>query len=269
MKIITKNSDFYDSVLGYGVDNTIIYKREMLDYDMIDNGRRGRTVFSPLGRLSEDKNYALLPKSIKELVNVIRENAIGRDYDISDGSKELRVSESYILFCGELIPVMIVSGNTSAHPNDVVRKKGEFSYERFKEGFYSLDGLIEFLNSAFDESFIDGYMKGSSRFSVVSRLKIFDEFFKINSRIDFSHVHHELEVPLVMIGPVKYIKNPVLKDIKFARKYDPFTTYQKIEQFISGVMGGRSPKMVEIADIDRLVGHGFDKKTSFRKAKEK
>ena len=50
---------------------------------------------------------------------------------------------------------------------------------------------------------------------------------------------------------------------------DPYMTYQELEQFISGILGGNSPKMIEISDKDRLESHGFDNVTSFRKSKEK
>ena len=63
------------------------------------------------------------------------------------------------------------------------------------------------------------------------------------------------------------VKNPILKNINFARKYNPYEVFQKLEQFISGVLGGQSPKMVEIEDVYRIQAHGFDKKISFRKRK--
>lgn len=61
--------------------------------------------------------------------------------------------------------------------------------------------------------------------------------------------------------------NPVLKGVQFYKALDPYTTFQEISMFISGVMGGSAPPMVQVSDVIRLEKHGFDKVTSFRKGK--
>jgi hypothetical protein len=45
--------------------------------------------------------------------------------------------------------------------------------------------------------------------------------------------------------------------------YDPFTTFQEIQIFLSTFMV-KEKKITELSDIMRLQKHGFDKKTSFR-----
>lgn len=61
--------------------------------------------------------------------------------------------------------------------------------------------------------------------------------------------------------------NPCLNNIKFVKVLDPFTAFQELSMFISGIMGGQAPPMVEISDKVRLEKHGFDKIKSFRNMK--
>lgn len=61
--------------------------------------------------------------------------------------------------------------------------------------------------------------------------------------------------------------NPLLKALGFQKVKDAFTAYQEIDSYVSGVLGVNPNPTVEISDIHRLEGHGFDKRTSFRKQK--
>lgn len=64
------------------------------------------------------------------------------------------------------------------------------------------------------------------------------------------------------------ILNPPLKDYKFVTQKDPYTTFQEIYMFMSGVIGSTGPHLVEISDKIRAQKHGFDK-WSFRKPPKK
>lgn len=57
---------------------------------------------------------------------------------------------------------------------------------------------------------------------------------------------------------------PNLKQFGFAKAVDPYTVFQELSMWISGVLGGQSPETVYITD-DKVIleGHGFDKH-SFR-----
>ena len=58
-----------------------------------------------------------------------------------------------------------------------------------------------------------------------------------------------------------------LKQVEFVKVFDPYTCFQEIEMYLSGVLGGMSPKMIECSDEVRLESHGFDKRVSFRHRK--
>lgn len=58
-----------------------------------------------------------------------------------------------------------------------------------------------------------------------------------------------------------------LKRIGFQKVKDAFSAYQEIDSYLSGVLGVSVNPTVEISDVHRLEGHGFDKRTSFRNMK--
>lgn len=63
------------------------------------------------------------------------------------------------------------------------------------------------------------------------------------------------------------IDQPTLKNIEFFRAIDPVTIFQEISMWIGGVIGSHAPKPVEITDNRiKIEKHGFDNKTSFRRA---
>jgi hypothetical protein len=90
---------------------------------------------------------------------------------------------------------------------------------------------------------------------------------------DFTDLHREVGSPIIYVGLesgryLDYIViNPLLKRYQFQKVKDPYTTFQDIDFFISNFMG-TMPEMVTLSNEDRIVKHGFDKKTSFRKDKK-
>lgn len=57
---------------------------------------------------------------------------------------------------------------------------------------------------------------------------------------------------------------PYLKQYGFAKAVDPYTAFQELSMWISGILGGQSPETVHITDDKVLLeNHGFDKH-SFR-----
>lgn len=65
------------------------------------------------------------------------------------------------------------------------------------------------------------------------------------------------------------IDQPTLGAMEFAKAVDPYTAFQEISMWKSGVLGSDGARMVEITD-DRIKAekHGFHHPTSFRRAKE-
>lgn len=99
-------------------------------------------------------------------------------------------------------------------------------------------------------------------------LKKIDRFFREyggHGVSDFNDLHFDLDCPVVCVSDNAHVvTNQCLADMEFYCVTDPFTAFQELSMYISGVMGGRSPRTVEISNNDRIAKHGFDK-WSFRK----
>jgi hypothetical protein len=61
------------------------------------------------------------------------------------------------------------------------------------------------------------------------------------------------------------ILNPILENYKFVKLFDPFTAFQEISMFISGVLGTNENETVEVDEKYRMAACGIDK-TSFRQS---
>ncbi|HWW95487.1 MAG TPA: hypothetical protein VN375_19110 [Vicinamibacteria bacterium] len=62
------------------------------------------------------------------------------------------------------------------------------------------------------------------------------------------------------------ILNPQLAAFQFGKVMDAFQVYQEIAMWVGGVLPQRGAMTATVSDADRYVEHGFDPKTSFRKA---
>jgi hypothetical protein len=59
--------------------------------------------------------------------------------------------------------------------------------------------------------------------------------------------------------------NPNLSAFEFWKVKDPFSAFQEIQQYISGVIGTGGNEPVVTSDTYKIMAAGFDLKTSFRK----
>lgn len=66
------------------------------------------------------------------------------------------------------------------------------------------------------------------------------------------------------------VDQPTLANMQFAKAVDPYTAFQEISMWVGGVIGSYGPNTVEITDNRiKIEKHGFDNRTSFRKAPSK
>jgi hypothetical protein len=65
-----------------------------------------------------------------------------------------------------------------------------------------------------------------------------------------------------------FILNPSLSELKFYQHKDPYSTFQEIQSYISGILGITTPETIELSDKSKILKAGFDPKTSFRKGKQ-
>lgn len=160
--------------------------------------------------------------------------------------------ETYILgICGKLYPLLV---------NTIRKKTGVYSHETYSEFIYDINIIEEYYNQ-YNKSH---YSWRKSNWSIykdyLTSTKVQDLFFKHNT-------------PIFILGAktlkeINFNINPILKDIEFFKVMDPFTIFQEIEMFISQQLCTEITSS-NISDKDKIVGHGFDPKWSFRKEPNK
>ncbi len=228
MRIISKFHDYYDSVQNMGIDTTCIYVRELKEYTFIQKGVDWR-----------DKN-------------TVREARLGRGHS----NTFYDCSTFLIGFCGSIFPGIRVTEMWSPYKKT--------TSDKF---FYSKEELNSFRETLSKEKKNDII---TGKFSYWNHRGDFFNDSWNNYKENFIHY----KVPIFIVEQ-PYGQNELflrlnanLKDHDFQKIKDPYTAYQEIYQYISGVLGTNSPKTIEIQDKDKIIKRGFDK-WSFRKLPSK
>jgi len=236
MRIFSKYHDYYDSVMAYGVDPKCVYVRNEEEYIVTYPN-------SPV-------EYSLLANN-KYISNRLKTFQAWENS--SDSFDRLQIGEAFLLlFCGKLYPCIVF------YPP--LKSRRDFWYpERFKKYCYTLDEALH-VRDTYPTKKKKRYV-----FNSLSDERLM-EFYNVLDEIGID-IHYETGIPSFLIKCDKVVYNPILKPLRFGKVMDSFTTFQTLAMFISGVLGGTSPPMVEISDDIRLQKHGFDLKTSFRNIK--
>ena len=269
MKIYSKLQDYYDSCLGYGIDEQCHYSRVEHVFKAPRVGEKTDCEYSKYeSYLDRKDDYGIQYLAIRQYRENLATNISGAKnvriafcgkmyygicinyYDISDN---LRSLNSFWIWSLEDLDAFVEkygSKNYKKIYNDSMKeKKKNINYSIYGKTFISYRNIID-----------RQYM-----------MKVF-EYYENRDNRNLIDLHHETGVPVIMYENINNNKtivyNPVLKEIAFYKAVDPFQAFQEISMFISGVLGGNSPKMVELSDEMRIAKHGFDDK-SFRKEKTK
>lgn len=102
------------------------------------------------------------------------------------------------------------------------------------------------------------------------------ELFERGFSQDLFNLHIEYKTPILVnsnfddeignYGEFNLVKDANLKQYEFQKVLDPYTIFQMIQQFISGVLSNPEKEIWPISDQIKAESHGFDK-WSFRKQK--
>lgn len=241
MKIFSKFKDYYDKSLIFGTDPLITYIRNEENITK---------------RLKDQ------PDIYKKLVKI--DNKIVNFYVNEYISKEIHViSKGIVLFCGKIYFYIFISYPDTDTTNDVYTRYG---YNTCTEHMYSLDSF---------KKIISKYAKKDINNNAIKEIEILFSKQGIASEI-VHNLHFELDSPIIFIDhqsphsftrQTKVYTNPKLRDVEFYKIVNPFIAFQELSMFIGGIMGGKSPIMIQVSDEDRILKHGFDK-YSFRKEKK-
>ena len=222
MRIISKFKDYYDSVQIYGVDTSTTFIRKTSEPMVVEK----------LDILSSSFDWP-------------RERIFRNRYRTND-SIDLY---DYLLlfFCGNVYPILtyheVLKTNEHLYTNCYyINEVDELMIKHKVEKYFKKDKYKSWFNS------------WNKRDEVQS---IFNIPIDKNKVLE---LHHKIESPYFIFSSFNssIVINPVLKDLLFFRVMDAFKTYQEVYMFISGILGGKSPKTIEVSDEVRKIKHGFN-----------
>lgn len=158
---------------------------------------------------------------------------------------------SILLFvAGKVYPIIRVDVTYKGHYYSKITKS-------FKE-------YIEYLESFEFTPFSGEYRYNESR-------KQLEDYFSFSKDVSQWMIDNNLVIAKADYKSIKegqILVNPVLKEYDFQKILDPYTLYQELTSWVSGVLTN-NPKISEISNDIKIQQAGFDLKTSFRKGKEK
>lgn len=247
MRIISKFSDYYDSVQKFGQDLSVVYLRQ---------------------------EESLEPKKFryfKDLLPVFQSH-----YEYSNGK-----TLSYIPFIVLVNDRSYVGFRLSYKKDGMIDEVSEYCYDEASCVEFLRKNSVEQFKAYTEKKkgWRSYYYRNSFNETAVS------EFFKTKIP-GVQQICIENSAPIVMIGKKGFytkeydnhtdhtrdfivIKNPCLKTVEFYKALDTNSTFQEIESFMSGVLPSNTPNMATISEKNKIIKHGFDYKLSFRKAPTK
>ena len=239
MRVFSKFHDYYDGCLAYGADPKTVYLRNEIPF-----------------KSRKEWPIHIHTTPLRTRFRNVISKFLGRwgEYD-----------HGLILFCGKPYPYVCFSRTIKGNqynPTAVIELTYCYNIEQIGEYFAkhgSKEERIQYFNSVVRKQ--DSFKQA------------FEVFFKQNQIVEktINDILCKFESPCIhlVIRDNHYegdalVVNPELKKLQFYRIVDAYTAFQELSMYISGVMGGSAPPMIEIGDKIRAEKHGFDK-WSFRK----
>ena len=228
MRVISKFHDYYDQVMSEGQDRTLIYARNMVQFD--------RDALSKL------------PEPLKKFVE-LADASLPRAFNVhSSPTRTHSATDVYfglVLFAGKLYPFA-----------DVRRRlRGSLSAES-SHYVYDQATLVGILK----EHGVDALDRNrGSRYSFDYSIADVVTFFALDGseRLQEHATIHNLTALSFIRNPTVLTIDPRLKDIQFYRRMPPFQAFQNISMWLGNIARpDRIPVFIE--DKYRIPQHGFD-----------
>lgn len=171
-----------------------------------------------------------------------------RGYYFTEGKKGRRfeVGSGVVGFCGELYP--FVAFEEYSQPTRYVYNEDAFQAAIFELGIATKDKRWSW---------------GESKDMLDNKAR--PKHFDVGNHKALLPLFQEHKVPVFMKVSETLTLNPRLKTLGFQRIKDPFTAFQDVYMYVSGVIGSDRPVPVELTDEERAAKKGHDGKYSFRK----
>ena len=250
MRIISKQRDYYDSVMKHVTDDPNVFVRN-----------KSEVKLEPL-EFSES------------ILNKMKQ--FWRHTPIQDSPFSLRTI--MIGFCGKVYPALQVTYD----PSTKYQWKENETYN-----FYDIEHYRKFIDETVkDQKFSKRYYKGREGRYSWSRNCDADEFIseflnKWSGSEDFSDLFFQFKSPIFVLrqenktfrvswggssysGVSRFDINTPLQKYNFQKMFDPYMAFQELEMYYFGVLGCTEKDTVQISDLDMRNQKGFDD-MSFKK----
>lgn len=232
LKINSNFSDYYDCAIGSFVDSDVVINRKTAEIKVNPFNEFPASVIQHLDMYDYSWSYHK-----KHIYGTAALHCVGFCgqwyYFIHDEDNGFKIK--YVTF------------------DDIIKNERDSSFFSFMNKYHDVSNPLRDLNADefFSKEFFDKY--GPVVYCEdmdLSRMKM--------------HYYKRDEDRQITI-----VKYPCLKDLGFSKVKDPYTALNELEHWYD-VHARPDEAIVPVGDdITRLQAYGFDKKTSFRKAKEK
>ena len=277
MKIFSKQRDYYDSILAYGQDDKLVFKRAT---ETVPKPQGFDSLFSSIierDDIGRTKNHI-------EYETGFRRNSQPED--------KIHVESLLVGFCGELYPVLRISFFQKYHELllDDEDGVGDVTWMQKVKYCHSTEQVIstlkehkhlkEHLDLLLDDKKGSKYRRDYLFYSSGKgtwKTSELDKFFKnyrtecpVNafSLLNAPYFMFKLESSQRYADEVMVTKLPLLTDLNFHSVVDPYTAFQSISMYLSGVLGLTEVDTVSISDTDMRDAKGFHD-MSFKKRPQK
>lgn len=233
MLIISDFRDFYDHILAFGIDKTVVFQRKESEQNI--------SVPEDFPNLSDGNNF------------------FTKTYEYSHYFK-------VIGFCGKFYPLIRVVQIDRKQGTEITKHYHLYSTKDVKE-FLSKWGLRENAEECyFSNRFTLQNIKNLENFFKAEQYKPLLEFFSKYNVSNFVYLGCKTRYRR---GYKPYLANvifnPCLKNYDFVKVKDPVTAFQELMNYISGVLGTPERPMVKLSDKELAKKRGHGGKYSFRK----
>lgn len=221
MRIHSKFKDYYDTALGYGIDPNVHWVRETVKLESPD-------VCSPI---KMPRRYDFSQPKFKKFERIQGHESI---------------QPVVFLFCGQLYPCLWITVRPYGCETPMVNTLCH-TMEKFEEclNMWESDILKR---------------RGWSGRTMYNRTK---EYF--NQRVSedrIRDIHFEVKSPVLVLSQDDRANrvvtiNPMLNPYGFQSIVDPFTAFQELSMYVSGVLGSEGVDMIQVSDEDMKYKKGF------------
>lgn len=251
MRIISKFHDYYDCIQKQAMDRSVLFLRDQ-------------------------KKFHVESKEDKEIVKCVPRDLIGECASWQDARNGYSCTLFLLGFCGDLFPGVkfSISPKRFYEPHSNVFLWTAYRPEEYMTAFESYGEKSCIWNYHRFYSHSEGLRKEIDEWLTTCTLSTHFWWKKKFERTNLPEIQgwfQKYKIPMFMVNIPDYyvVFNPCLKDVRFFSVMSPEQAFQKIQQFLTNDLADQRDGIVKpVPEKDRLIGHGFDPKWSFRKEPE-